>query len=300
MSRSRRLAAPAILPTFYRMQIPSDTMFARAVDLIDAGDVDELSSLLTAHPDLLTATVELEDHSPGSYFARPRLLWFIAENPVRNGRMAPNVVALVECLLSHSEKRCVCDLVEQASSTLSLVASGRVARESGHQEALIRALVAAGADPNAAVRPAAAHRETAAITALHAAGAEMTLILAAALGDSTSLTALVPSATQSDLQDALSVAAINDGAEAVRTLIVAGADPNRFNPPGLHPHTPPLHQAVYWSGLQTVRALVEGGAALDVRDKHHNATPLDWARHGKREEIADYLDTCDRPPPSPA
>jgi hypothetical protein len=45
-----------------------------------------------------------------------------------------------------------------------------------------------------------------------------------------------------------------------------------------------------WSDrFDVVQLLAERGARLDVRDRLHDGTPLDWAEHGSRTGIADYL-----------
>src|SRR5260221_7119602 len=59
-----------------------DPVFRRAVDLMDAGDVDGLRAHLRSHPDLVRKHVELEG---GNYFQHPTLLEFVAENPIRHG-----------------------------------------------------------------------------------------------------------------------------------------------------------------------------------------------------------------------
>jgi hypothetical protein len=46
---------------------------------------------------------------------------------------------------------------------------------------------------------------------------------------------------------------------------------------------------VYSGSIDAVKVLVDAGAALDRRDAIYDGTPLDWAEHGKRVEIADYL-----------
>jgi ankyrin repeat protein len=45
-----------------------------------------------------------------------------------------------------------------------------------------------------------------------------------------------------------------------------------------------------WSGsLAAVKVLVKAGATLDTRDTVQGGTPLGWAEHAKRAEIAAYL-----------
>jgi len=41
--------------------------------------------------------------------------------------------------------------------------------------------------------------------------------------------------------------------------------------------------------VDVVRAFVERGARLDIRDTIYQGTPLGWAVHGKRDEVAAYL-----------
>ena len=75
----------------------------------------------------------------------------------------------------------------------------------------------------------------------------------------------------------------------VRLLLDAGEDPDRYNPEGHHAHSTPLHQAVWAGHLEVVRLLVARGARLDVKDTIYGGTPLQWAVHGGRTAIADYL-----------
>jgi ankyrin repeat protein len=88
---------------------------------------------------------------------------------------------------------------------------------------------------------------------------------------------------------ALALAAQHGHAEIVRLLLDAGEDPNRYNPDGFHSHSTPLHQAVWSNQANVVRLLVERGARLDIKDTVYGGTPLGWANHGGRTEIAEYL-----------
>jgi ankyrin repeat protein len=58
-----------------------------------------------------------------------------------------------------------------------------------------------------------------------------------------------------------------------------------------------VHQAVWANREPVVRLLVERGARPDMRDLTYDATPFDWAVHGQRNEIADYLRDRGRPVP---
>jgi ankyrin repeat protein len=102
---------------------------------------------------------------------------------------------------------------------------------------------------------------------------------------------MLPASDELARHRALAIAAQAGEAESVRLLLDAGEDPNRFNPPGTHGHTPPIHQAVWGGHLNVVRLLVERGARLDIRDRIYKSTPLGWARYGGKAEIAAYLES---------
>jgi hypothetical protein len=75
-------------------------LFRAAVSAVDAGDIGELERLRSAHPGLAWEHLDpppawLRDQigdAADSFFARPCLLWFVAEDPVRNGRLPANIV----------------------------------------------------------------------------------------------------------------------------------------------------------------------------------------------------------------
>src|ERR1051326_7377240 len=73
-----------------------DAVFRRAVDLIDAGDATGLRTYLTQHPRLQRQHVVFEG---GNYFRHPSLLEFIAENPVRHGKLPANIVEVATVIL---------------------------------------------------------------------------------------------------------------------------------------------------------------------------------------------------------
>jgi len=61
----------------------------------------------------------------------------------------------------------------------------------------------------------------------------------------------------------------------VRRLLQAGADPNVFGPHGYAA----LHAACIGGRLPMIRLLLSRGARLDLRDREHHGTPLDWAEY---------------------
>ena len=265
-------------------EIP-DPLFREAVSAIDAGDVTTLERLLTAHPELVRDRL---DYGEG-YFKNPYLLWFVAENPIRQGTLPKNIAEITRAILGAAERQQLESLRAQLDSTLELVSSGRVARECGVQGELIDVLVAAGADPNGALVSALAHRELRAAERLLERGARLTLLAAVCLGRTEEVPRLLRETSPEERQAALTGAALYGKAETIHLLIDRGVDLHAFSPAGLHSHGTPLHHAVDSGSLDAVQVLVEAGAALCTRDRVHQGTPLDWADHLKHPEIAAYL-----------
>ena len=257
-----------------------DPIFRLAVDLLDAGDVAGLRAYLRQHSSLVRQHVVFEG---GNYFRNPTLLEFVAENPVRRGRLPHNIVEVARVILDAG--------VEQSAlnETLMLVCTGSVPRESRVQRPLIDLLCDHGADPNSAIQAAALHGEFEAVNALIKYGARIDLPVAAALGRIEDAVRLLPEACGEDSHQALTLASQFGHVEIVRLLIEAGEDPNRYNPVGGHSHTTPLHQAAGAGHEEVVRLLVERGARLDLKDLLWQATPADWAKHAGRTEIEAYL-----------
>jgi len=83
--------------------------------------------------------------------------------------------------------------------------------------------------------------------------------------------------------------------DVVRLLLDAGENADRYNPANLHAHATPMHHAVSGNHPDMVRLLVERGARLDRRDTIHDGTPLGWAEHLGRTEIAAYLHSVGAP-----
>jgi peptide-methionine (S)-S-oxide reductase len=262
-----------------------DSRFREAVDAIDAGDLAGLERLLAARPELVRDRV---DGGEG-YFREPYLLWFVAENPVRNGRLPPNIAEVTRAILRAARRERAESFQKQVDYALGLVCSGRVARECGVQRQLIDVLGDAGADPNGALVPALAHRETAAVERLLERGAALNLMAAACMGRTDDVTRLARASGAGDRQAALAGAALYGQARALAILIGLGVDVNAYSPPGLHPHGTALHHAVDSGSLDAVKVLVEAGADRGARDRIHDGTPLDWAEYLRRPEIAAYL-----------
>lgn len=267
-----------------KSEIPNP-LFRDAVSAINAGDVSALERLLAIHPELVRDRL---DYGEG-YFRQPYLLWFVAENPIRQGRLPGNIVEVTRTILQAAERQQVESWQEQLDYALELVASGRVARECGAQGELLDLLAEAGADPDRALVPALAHHELAAAERLLDRGARLTLLAAVCAGRTDDVTRLLREASAEDRQAALAGAALYGQAPTLGLLIDRGVDLQAYSPTGLHPHGTALHHAVAAGSLGAVQVLVAAGAGLDTRDRIHQGTPLDWADHLGQPEIAAYL-----------
>src|SRR5579862_6453576 len=272
-----RLADQLNLPHHERIEDPT---FRRAVELLDSGDEVGLRSHLKMYPDLARQRVIFEG---GNYFRNPTLIEFIAENPIRRGKLPKNIEDIAKVILDAGVEH------PALNETLMLVATGSVPRECCMQIPLIDLLIDHGADPDSAAEPAALHGELEALKHLIARGARTTLPVVAALGHTEDAARMLASADSRERHLALTLAADFGRVDIVRLLLDAGEDPNRYNPLGGHSHTTPLHQAAGAGHLDVVRLLVERGARLDLKDVLWNATPEGWAQHARNQEVEAYL-----------
>lgn len=272
-----------------------DSLFREAVSYIDAGQMSALQSLISATPQL----VQLRLESPGSwlrdlvdgalegYFRDPYLLWFVAENPIRHEKLPANIVEITSTIVAAAKQECVQSLQEQLDYTLGLVVTGRVPRESGVQLQLMDVLIDAGATPGSG-HGALSARNLEAAAHLVKRGGELTLATAICLELDADADRLAKAASTPDKQIALVAAALHGRAEALARLLPLGVDIDAYST-GIHPHATAIHHAVDSGSLEAVKVLAEAGARLDTRDKVYNGTPLDWAEHEGRREIAHYL-----------
>jgi hypothetical protein len=263
----------------FQERIPDPT-FRQAVDLLDAGDVQGLRAYLNAHPDLVHQRVVFEG---GNYFQNPSLLEFVAENPIRHGKLPANIVEVTRVILEAGAK----NDEDMLNGTLGLVCTGCVPREGGSQVPLIDLLCDYGADPNLGMP--GAHGEFEAAHALLRRGARVDLPVAAALGLVDEARQLLRGANPQDRHRALALSAQFGRTEILSMLLDVGENPNRYNPPGFHAHSTPLHQAALAGHEETVRLLVERGARLDLKDTMWQGTPEGWASYAAKTQVADYL-----------
>jgi peptide-methionine (S)-S-oxide reductase len=274
--------------------------FRAAVSAIDDGDIRELERLLSARPTLACERLDapgawlrdkIGDAADG-FFAKPYLLWFVAEDPVRNGRLPPNIVEVTRTILRAAQRTCRDHLSEQLDYALRLVAFSWIAKQCDVQLGLIDVLLDAGASPGNAPDSALVNGNVDAAAHLVERGAPVTLATAVCLARWDDANRLLVAATLREKQFAFILAALRGRAEALLWLIASGVDPNTVSP-DLYSHATALHHAVSSGSLDAVRVLVEAGALLDARDSAYGGTPLGWAEYAGDKhpynEIAAYL-----------
>src|ERR1051325_7120239 len=126
-----------------------DALFHQAVSAIDAGDVAALERLLDAHPRLVrerltSAGPWLRDqigNALDGFFRQPYLLWFVAEDPVRNGKLPGNIAQVTRIILEAMDREGVERKQEQLDYALSLVSWSWIAKECGAQIDLLDVLL---------------------------------------------------------------------------------------------------------------------------------------------------------------
>ena len=200
--------------------------------------------------------------------------------------------------MSGAEVDALADMYGGQYTTMSMLVSSCHPAKAGVQVALVDTLLDFGAAIEgrgsakwgSPLMTALAFGYLSAAEALVKRGAQVDSIAAAAgLGRLADAAQLLATADPVSRHRALALAAQHGQVEIVRLLLDAGEDPSRYNPEGNHSHSTPLHQAVWAGHEQVVRLLVERGARPDIQDTIWEGTPLGWAEHGGRKEIAEYL-----------
>jgi len=257
-----------------------DPVFREAVRTIHAGDATTLARLLDTNTDLLQrrnmgpeAFRKARRHN---YFRDPKLFWYVANNPTLIERLPPNIVDVARVMVEHG--------VEQGDLdyALALLMSGGEVGEHGTGRALMSFLLDAGAVASReSILVTAGHWQSEALRVLLGRGHPPSALIAAALGDTASLPALLANADPVDIQDAFGLAIINRHPEAAQAALDAGANVNAVLP--VHSHSTALHQAAAFDSGDLVTFLVSRGARLDTRDTLWHGTPLGWATHANNE-----------------
>jgi peptide-methionine (S)-S-oxide reductase len=268
-----------------------DVLFREAVAAIDTGDVPSVERLTREHPELvrerLAAPGEWLRSKVGNalsgFFKAPYLLWFVAEDPVRNDALPQNIADVARTLVEAARRERVSSLQEQLDYALRLVAWSWVAKRCGVQLGLIDVLIDAGASLEGVPDSALVNGHVDAAERLVQRGAPLTLATALILGRWGEGERLAATTSARDKRMALVLAALNGKAEAiVRLASLADVDVSAVSE-DLYAHATPLHHAVCSGSLSTVQALVNAGASLTAKDSAYAGTPLGWAEHFEGE-----------------
>ena len=265
----------------------TDPLFRKAVEAIDSGSTGVLKRLLQDHPKL--ASKRLDKPSEG-YFQYPYLLWFVADNPIRNERLPANITEVTRILIDAVRQNAGESFQDQVDYALGLVATGRIPKECGVQIEMMDLLIDEGATPGSG-NGALAHGNAKAAQRLVERGGKLTLTTAIGLDRKEDVERLIRQATLQDKQIALIASAYFGNPGMVRYVIDSGVDVNAYidRSSGFHSHATALHQAVYSGSLDCVKILTESGADLNLEDRVYQGTPLEWAQYLYRETNDEIL-----------
>jgi ankyrin repeat protein len=276
--------------------------FERAVDAVVDGNVDLLRQLLAEDPSLVRArSTRVTNGDPPVHGAT--LLHYLAANGVEDERQRSpkNAVEVARLLLdAGADPDALSDCYGSRCTTLALLVSSTPPARAGVQVPLVHALIDGGATITpkgegtwtSPIETALVFGFRDAAEALIERGAPVdTLAAAAGTGREDAVRRMLPTATPLDRHRAIALAAQCGHPAIVEMLIDAGEDPNRYNPPGTHSHSPPLHQAIAAGHLSVVKRLIDRGARLDLRDTIYQSTPLGWAKYCDKPDIAAYLES---------
>jgi hypothetical protein len=255
----------------------TDALFRQGIEAIDSGNIAQLEGLISEHPFLVKERLQTAGEG---YFKDPYLICFVADNPIRNSRLPPNIVAVTRLLVDAIKRYSPETYQRQIDYALGLIATGCIPRECGVQIALMDVLMDAGAEPGNGMA-ACANGNLEAARHLIERGGKLTLAGAVCLEREGDIGRLAAEAGSDEKLTAIAAAAFYGKEDVIRLLLTAGADPNGYpqKSSGFHSHATPLHQAVASTSLNAVKLLVEAGARLDAADKIYDGTPLDWALH---------------------
>ena len=273
-----------------------DPLFGSAVRAIDEGNISELRQMLESNPELIS---QRADNPVDGYFQYPYLLWFIADNPIRNGKLPANIVDIASLLIDTASKYAQDSFQHQINYAAGLVETGRIPRESGVQIQLLNLLFENGVTPGDGHGALANGNFEAAKHIVEKSG-KVTLAAAVCLFGVEEVKKLLVNASAEDKQIALMTACFYGKTEMISLLLESGADPSGYITRGFHTHASPLHQAVFSGSLDAVKLLVNAGANLNAVDKVYDGTPWGWAEYMQTEtsdelekkkykEIEDYL-----------
>jgi ankyrin repeat protein len=281
--------------------------FARAVRAIIGGDAAALRAELVAAPDLI--------HARSGASHRATLLHYVAANGIEDALQhpVPDADAIARVLLAAgAEVDATCDAYEgRCPTTLALLVSSEHPARAGVSAKLVYVLCDAGAavdgldDDQLPLSSALLFGRIECVDALLARGARTdNVVFAAAAGrldwvrrwldrDPSLVTAPCPTFPLDEdravaAEQALVFASLCGRLDVVRLLLDRGIHIDA-TPPGSHWTATSLHAAAGQGQCAVVELLLERGADPSIKDVRYQSTPLGWATHMGRDEVAALL-----------
>ena len=273
--------------------------FESAAEAVITGDEVTLRGMLEADPGLVQArSRRVTCHDPPTH--RATLLHYLGANGIESYRQRSpqNAVAIGAILLeAGAEVDSLAEMYGGHCTTMSMLVSSTPPAEALVQVGLINLLL----DHGAAIEGVGESQwKSPLVTALVfgfleaaetlvARGASVGVVAAAGLGRVRDVVGLLPATGESERHRAFALAAQLGHAQVVRVLLDSGETPDQYNPEGFHSHGTALHHAALGGHHEVIRLLIERGARLDIKDTLWRGTPLGWALHAKRENVAQFL-----------
>ena len=261
----------------------ADAQFETAVDAVTRGDIETLTFLLRADPDLVRARSSREHHAT--------LLHYAGANGVENERQRTpaNIVDVAKLLLdAGADIRSMADMYG-GSDTFGLVATSIHPILAGVQEPLMEFLLRRGATFDGRTINAClanGRGKTAAWLAARLGDDALDLEAAAGVGRLDLVRKRFGQSTDAQKLGGLAWACEYGHTGVAVFLVEYGVPIDARLPP--HGETG-LHWAAYEGHLDTVNALLSRAAPLDVKDAAFDGTPLDWALHGGHDDVVAAL-----------
>lgn len=289
--------------------------YYEAVRAIDAGDSEQLSTLLKEHTGLAQARGFLDEWYEFPRLRGATLLHLTAGAPLR-AALPDNAVSLAAALLDAGADPDAATL--DSATTAELAATAVQFEWAGTKGDLLSLLCDKGADPNRnngkLLHDLLIRRERELAEVLLRAGAEVDLRFAAGLNRTDLMagffkdSAPTPEANrlyranpdtvltgQQVVDEALHYAVYSGGREAIDFLLERGANIDALVG-GFWPWdwgSTALHKAVDTEDVELIRYLLERGAARTIGDARWGETPYDWAGYYDNDAMRKALGASD-------
>jgi hypothetical protein len=255
------------------------SQFEAAADAIVSGNLDLVTTLLRANPELVRGR-SMRDH-------RSALLHYIAANGIEDYRQKTpeNIVEIARLLLdAGADVNAESDAYGGGSTPLNLTATSLHPERAGVQNALMELLLERGAAIRQGdVKACLANGRGSAAEFLASKGAPLSFAEAAGVGR---LDVVRERFDATQMRDALGWACEFSRRDVVAFLVEQS--------PSREALDCGLHWAAYAGEPEFVKLLLAHGAPPNEKDGRFNATPLEWAMHAKNEGCTGRFDEVAR------